>query len=104
MSARWTQFLSLGLPIAAWAGMMQLGQILPEIDCTAHSYWLAIFSLASLSVGGAAVFFGLLQTRRATLGTHLDLTGYLFGLTGTCFVFVTALQGMAVWLVNPCAR
>ena len=104
MSARWSQFLSLGVPIAAWAGMMQVGQILPEIDCTDHSYWLAIFSLASVSVAGAAASYGLLQTRRTTPGTHSDLMGYLFGLTGACFVFVTALQGVAVWLVNPCAR
>jgi len=99
-----------GLLIAptVWAINMQLGEILPDIDCFHQSRWSA--SLSFVGAAGAALA-GAVSWRwadRAQLAVPLTATSRfvasLGALSALVFAFALSMQGVASLVLSGCER
>jgi hypothetical protein len=99
-----------GLLIAptVWAINMQLGEILPNIDCVHQSRWSAIISFVGV---GAAVLAGAISWRwadQARLAAPLTATSRfvasLGALSALVFAFALSMQGVASLVLSGCER
>ena len=93
---------------AVWAVNMQLGEILPNIDCIHQSRWSAIISFVGAT---AAVFAGAISWRwadRARFAAPLTATsGFvasLGALATLVFAFALSMQGIASLVLSGCER
>jgi hypothetical protein len=102
--------LTAGLLIAplAWAIVMQLGEILPWLDCQhqVRSSAIAAFSgmlLACLAV--IASWRSILRARAAApLTTTSVFLGALSALSALIFIFALSMQGVASLVLSGCER
>jgi hypothetical protein len=92
----------------AWVINMQLGQILPYVDCRNQSRWSAIASflgVAAACLAGAVSWRWAKQTRLTapftTASTFIALMGALSALL---FAFALSMQGVASLVLNGCER
>jgi hypothetical protein len=99
-----------GLLIAptVWALNMQLGEILPAIDCVRQSRWSAIISFVGAA---AAVLAGAISWRwadQARLAAPLTATSRfvasLGALSALVFAFALSMQGIASLVLSGCER
>lgn len=88
---------------AAWAANLQLGQILPHIDCAsgltltaAASFVAAIVALIGTVVSCQAYVVSVSRNSLFVAG--------LGALTGAAFLFALFLQGAATLLLDACQR
>jgi len=95
--------IGLVVPPAVWTLNVQLGQMLPPVDCGSDTALAAVFSLVWVVAAAAATLVsgrvGLFQVSRP----HR----FFFGLSvmaGAVFLFALILQGAASLLIDACAR
>jgi hypothetical protein len=103
MTMIFTRYAGLiGAPLV-WAINMQLGQVLPYVDCHARVSWSAVVTAVAMLVAlaGAAISYG--GTARTETGTHTFLRRIGI-LTALAFAFALFLQGAATLLVDACVR
>jgi hypothetical protein len=103
MTMIFTRYAGLiGAPLV-WAINMQMGQILPYVDCQARVSWSAIATAAAIVVAlaGAAVSFAGAAKTESDTHTFLRRIGIL---TALAFAFTLFLQGAATLLLDPCTR
>lgn len=84
-----------------WAINTQLGQILPYVDCSRHTYWSLLTSSFAilLALASAAIPQAGSTPEEARTGLFLR---HLSVLVGLVFAFALFLQGGAAWLVDAC--
>lgn len=84
-----------------WAGNTQLGQLLPYVDCSRHTYWSVLTSSVAilLVLASAAIPQARSTAEEARTGLFLR---HLSVLVGLAFAFALFLQGGAVWLLDVC--
>jgi hypothetical protein len=96
-----TQLGSLVIVMCVWAANLELGQILPHLDCQARSLW-------TFAVSAVAFFVALVVTATSTksawstLGESNFIPSLMMALATLPFVFAILMQGAASMLVNPC--
>jgi hypothetical protein len=102
---------SAGLWLAPllWAINMQLGQLLPYLDCRAQLKLSAITSFTAAAIAGLTTIASWLSGKRSIAETILpNDTMYFIGVTSalTAFVFTFALtmQGIAGMVLSGCER
>jgi hypothetical protein len=99
-----------GLLIAptAWALNMQLGQILPYVDCAQQSRLSAICSFAggavSLLAGGLSWRWTRHELIASSLTTTSRFVAWLGALSALIFVFAFSMQGIASLVLSGCER
>jgi hypothetical protein len=99
-----------GLSIAptVWAINMQLGQMLPYIDCAQQSRLSAIYSFAGSATALIAGGFSWNWTRPEKNTSSLTATSRfiarLGALSALIFAFALALQGIASLVLSGCER
>jgi hypothetical protein len=99
-----------GLLIAptAWAINMQLGEILPNIDCVHQSRWSAIISFVAAAGAVLAGAISWRWTDRAQLAAPLTATSsfvaWLGALLALVFAFALSMQGIASLVLSGCER
>jgi uncharacterized membrane protein YqjE len=102
--------LIAGLAIAAsaWAVNMQLGEILPYLDCRHHQRFSAIASLVALLLTAAAAVLSWRASRRvadsAPLTATSEFIGALSALCALIFVFALSMQTIASLVLSGCER
>jgi hypothetical protein len=92
-----------------WGASTQLGQILPYLDCAAHSHLSALVAFGGLVLTALG---GLWSWRSAQAVAHHDegvsstarFIALLSGLAAAVFVFALALQGAAGLVLSGCER
>lgn len=98
-----------GLLVAAlaWAVNMQLGQILPYLDCQREARFSAAASLIAAAAAGLA---GVVSWRSAARPETAAPTrtssfvGSLSALAALVFVFALSMQGVASLVLSGCER
>ena len=103
MTIAFTRYAGLmGAPLV-WAINMQLGQMLPYVDCQRRVSWSAIATalatLAALASAGIS-YAGATETESEPR-MFLRRIGIL---TALAFAFALFLQGAATLLLDPCIR
>ena len=99
-----------GLSIAptAWALNMQLGQILPYVDCAQQSRLSAICSFAGGAVALLAGGLSWIWTRREPNNSSLIATSAFIArigaLSALIFAFAFLMQGIASLVLSGCER
>jgi hypothetical protein len=93
---------ALVAPIA-WAVNMQLGEMLPYVDCVSRVQSLVIWSavFVVLGIGSAA---GSVAALRATSRSTLRFLAGLGAGSAGLFSFALALQLAAALVISPCQR
>jgi hypothetical protein len=106
----WMQ-ASAGLVAAPsiWAVNMQLGQILPYLQCSQGTPLLLIVSLAGLLAAGFATMLSWRVTAngpslRPESASVRTFVATLSGLLGAVFLFALALQVIASMVLTGCER
>jgi hypothetical protein len=98
----------LWLASLVWAVNMQLGQILPYLDCRSHAHASALASFAAAAVAAlSAVTSWRVAARPAAANPPRD-TFYFIGATsalaGLVFTFALSMQGIAAMVLSGCER
>ena len=99
-----------GLLIAptAWAINMQLGEILPYIDCRQQQRFSAIASFIALAAAcfAAAISWGWARHARCTapLTNKSGFSASISALAALVFGFALFLQGIASLVLSGCER
>ncbi len=90
-----------------WAVNVQLGQILPYVDCARHARYSAILSVAWLFMAAATSFLSWRHgtaRNRAEQTSSLRFFASLSALAGLVFAFALALQVAASLVLTGCER
>ncbi|MBW6425399.1 hypothetical protein KX729_28640 [Rhizobium sp. XQZ8] len=97
------QFGGLVVAPAAWAVNMQLGQILPHIDCASELILTATGSFIAmlLAIIGTVLSY---RTYTPSVSRGTRFVAGLAVLIGAAFVFALYLQGAATLLLDACER
>jgi hypothetical protein len=99
-----------GLSIAptVWAINMQLGQMLPYIDCAQQSHHLAIYSFAgsaaALLAGGFSWNWTNHERNTSSLTATSRFIARLGALSALVFAFALSMQGIASLVLSGCDR
>ena len=99
-----------GLSIAptAWAINMQLGQILPYVDCAQQSRLSAICSFAggavALLAGGLSWSWTRREPNKSSLIATSTFVAWIGALSALIFVFAFLMQGIASLVLSGCER
>jgi hypothetical protein len=99
-----------GLLIASgvWAINMQLGQILPYIDCTQQSRWSPILSLIGVAAAVLAGAISWRSTQNARIAAPLTrpsrFIAGISALSALIFAFALSMQGIASLVLGGCER
>jgi hypothetical protein len=96
--------INLGLwgPPLLWATALQLGQVLPYMDCARGSHSLSMVAIAGLAL---VILAGLLVWRVAGRGRReFSFLAALSALSSVVFAFALALQTAATWILTGCER
>jgi hypothetical protein len=102
--------LLAGLVIAsaAWAINMQLGEILPYLDCRHQVRFSAIASFAGMLLACIAAAVSWRATIRARTAEPLTATsgfiGAMSALSALVFVFALSMQAIAALVLSGCER
>jgi hypothetical protein len=92
----------IGAP-CAWAMNMQLGQIMPYVDCRTQIPWSAPMSgLLAITAAATALLPMVERGTKLTRAAHFVNT--LSILVGMAFTFALALQVAATLMISPCQR
>jgi hypothetical protein len=88
---------------------MQLGQLLPYVDCVSHVRSSAIVSFiaAAISVASGVWSWLFVNGRNSAVGAHaptLRFIGLLGALMSFLFAFALSLQGVASLVLSGCER
>jgi hypothetical protein len=97
------QYCGWVVPPVVWAFNVQLGQILPHIDCVAGlvTTMVACFGALLLAAGGTIVSC---WTRSASGSRGGKFVAGLGAAVGCAFIFALLLQGAATLLLSACER
>jgi hypothetical protein len=91
-----------------WAVNMQLGQILPDVDCRSPLHISAIISLAGAALtalSGVASWSCAPRPGVASAPAHtIDFARSVSALSACLFTFALAMQGMASLVLTGCER
>jgi hypothetical protein len=99
-----------GLWFAAviWAVNMQLGQILPDVDCRSTLHVSAIISLAGAiltALSGVASWSCATRLGVASAPAHtIEFARAVSALSACLFTFALAMQGVASLVLTGCER
>jgi hypothetical protein len=90
----------------AWSIAVQLGQILPHLDCAKRSHSTAIAAIAATAV---ALVAAVLSWRRGGAALPSDdrprrFVGSTAGLTALVLAYALSLQTLASLMLNACDR
>ena len=105
-----TQFsLIAGLLIApsAWAIVMQLGEILPWLDCQHQgksSAIAAFFGMLLACLASIMSWRSIIRVRNRTLTETSVFLGELSAASALIFVFALSMQGIASLVLSGCER
>jgi hypothetical protein len=104
-----TLVILAGLSIAptVWTINMQLGQILPYIDCAQQSRLSAIYSFAGSAVAllAGGLSWSWTQRQRITFLTVISrFIARVSGLSALIFAFALSMQGVASLVLSGCER
>ena len=96
--------INLGLwgPPLLWASTLQLGEVLPHIDCARGSHslgWAAFVALASAMLAGILGWRVAGHERR-----EYSFLAVLSALSSGVFAYALALQVAATWILTGCER
>jgi uncharacterized membrane protein YqjE len=98
----------LAIASAAWAINMQLGEILPYLDCRHQARFSAFVSFAAMLFACAAAVISWRATIRAGRTGPLTATsgfvGALSALSALVFAFALSMQGIASLVLSGCER
>jgi hypothetical protein len=98
----------LAIASAVWAINMQLGEILPYIDCAHQARFSALASFAGLAVACVAAVVSWRAMRRvqgvAPLTATSSFVGALSALSALIFMFALSMQGIASLVLSGCER
>jgi len=86
-----------------WAVNMQLGQILPHVDCRLGLSWTTIATLGAAFIAVGTLLLTYLSKRADSSRDGLFIAR-LSLMTGAAFAFALVLQGAATLLLSPCER
>ncbi|PZM08924.1 hypothetical protein CPY51_27340 [Rhizobium tubonense] len=95
------QLGSLVIVMCVWAANLELGQILPHLDCQARSLWSIAASAVALSVALLVTTIST-QIGRSMRGESNRVPSLMIALGALPFIFAILMQGAASMLVNPC--
>lgn len=102
---------SAGLWLAplVWALNMQLGQLLPYLDCRAHVKLSAIASFTAATIAGVTAIVSWCSGKRPIAETDLPSNTMYFitatsALAALVFTFALAMQGIAAMVLSGCER
>ncbi len=101
MTARLKTYGGLLVPPAVWSLNVELGLILPPVDCRLSASWTLAVSAIALVAALAATGLSGRDLIAAESRMHLFLAG-LSLLVGMAFTYAILLQGAAAWLLHPC--
>lgn len=91
-----------------WAINMQLGQILPYVDCRQQSHRLAIISFVGVVAVVLAGFVSWRWADQARVATPLTATSRFIAWSGALsalvFAFALSAQGIASLVLSGCER
>lgn len=99
-----------GLSIAptVWAVNMQLGQILPYIDCAQQWHRSAIYSFAgsaaALFAGGLSWNWTRYERNTSSLTATSSFVARLGALSALVFAFALSMHGIASLVLSGCER
>ena len=99
----WTTYAGLLIASSVWAINMQLGQILPYVDCQTRMTWSAIATAVALPMALASVWISWKGAQR-TEPEGLTFVSHVSMLTALLIAFALFLQGAATLLVDACVR
>ena len=98
----------LWLAATAWAANMEIGQILPGLDCAhgvRHSAWVS-FALTILALAAGSISWR--RVRATPVGVNspgtLRFAAKLSALSALAFAFALALQTVATLVLTGCER
>jgi uncharacterized membrane protein YqjE len=98
----------LSISSAAWAVNMQLGQILPYLDCRHQARFSALASFAATLLACVAAVASWRATARARSTQPLTATSVFLGsmsaLSALIFAFALSMQGIASLVLSGCER
>jgi phosphoglycerol transferase MdoB-like AlkP superfamily enzyme len=105
---RFSLIAGLAIASATWAVNMQLGEILPYLDCRHQQRFSAIASFAALLLTAAATVLSWRASRRAAetapLTAASSFIGALSALCALVFVFALSMQTVASLVLSGCER
>jgi hypothetical protein len=103
MTIIFTRYAGLiGAPLV-WAINMQLGQVLPYLDCQTRVSWSAIVTALAMLIALAGAGISYAGTAKAESDTRVFLRR-ISVLTALAFAFALFLQGAATLLLDACIR
>jgi uncharacterized membrane protein YqjE len=98
----------LAIPASAWAVNMQLGEILPYLDCRHQHRFSALASFAALLLAAAAATLSWRASRRAADRAPFTATSTFIGavsaLCALVFAFALSMQIVASLVLSGCER
>jgi hypothetical protein len=102
---------SAGLWLAplVWAVNMQLGQLLPELDCRAHVKLSAITSFTAAAIAALTTVVSWRSGKRFNTesglpGDTMNFIAVTSALAALLFTFALGLQGIAAMVLSGCER
>jgi hypothetical protein len=92
-----------------WALNMELGQILPSVDCAGLIRFLmsASFAATAVAVAAGALSWRIGNARNSAIAAHaptLRFIGSIAALTAFVIAFALALQSVATLVLSGCER
>jgi uncharacterized membrane protein YqjE len=98
----------LSISSAAWAVNMQLGQILPYLDCRHQARFSALASFVAMLLACVAAVVSWRATARARSTQPLTATsgfvGAMSALSALIFAFALSMQAIASLVLSGCER
>lgn len=98
----------LAVASAAWAVNMQLGEILPYVDCQHQARFSAAASFIALLLASVGAVVSWRATHRAERAGPLTavsgFVGALSALAALVFIFALSMQGVASLVLSGCER
>jgi hypothetical protein len=99
----WTTYAGLVVAPSVWAINMQLGQVLPYVDCQTRVAWSAIATALATLIALASAWISWKGVQR-TEPAALTFASQLSVLTALVIAFALFLQGAATLLLDACTR
>jgi hypothetical protein len=90
-----------------WAVNMQLGQILPYVDCNSQLHTSAVVSLIGATIAALSGLASWRSARKSSaheFGETASFAGMLSSLAALVFTFALVLQGIASMVLTGCER
>jgi len=108
MVLRFALIAGLAVASAAWAINMQLGQILPYVDCQQRARYSATASFIALLLASVGAVMSWRAIGRAggagPLTAVSGFVGALSALAALVFIFALSMQGIASLVLSGCER